>query len=66
MATGLDREVPTLEPNDNYVKTSVMLPRGNTYDRGKFIVQKRDTDGNAIGIKNNNPIWGQRLMLVQH
>ena len=37
MATGLDRKVPMTEVNDNYVNASVMLPRGNSYARGKVI-----------------------------
>ena len=27
MATGVDRKIPTPEANENYVNTSVMLPR---------------------------------------
>ena len=37
MDTGLDRQVPTPEVNDNYVNSLVMLPRGNTCVRGKVI-----------------------------
>ena len=33
MATVLDCQVSTPEVNDNYVKSSVMLSRWNTYDR---------------------------------
>ena len=33
IATGLDLQVPKPEVNDNYVKSSVMLSRWNTYDR---------------------------------
>ena len=60
MATVLDREVPTPEVNENYVNTSVMLPRGNSYARGKFIGQKRDADGNYVGRENDNPILDTR------
>ena len=56
MATLLDRELPTPEVNDNYVKASVMFPRGNVYARGNFIGRKRDADGNAVGNTNDNPI----------
>ena len=37
MATGLDLQVPTPEVNDNYVNSSFMSPRGNTYARGKVV-----------------------------
>ena len=56
MANVLDREVPTPEANDNYVNALVMLPRGNSYARGKVIRRKRDEYGNAIGRTNDNPI----------
>ena len=55
-----DREVPTHEVNDNYLNASVVLPRGNIYDRGKSIREKRDSDGNAIGRANDNPILDTR------
>ena len=57
MDTGLDRQVPTPEVNDNYVNSLVMLPRGNTCVRGKVIRQKIDSSGNAVGRVNNNPIF---------
>ena len=40
MATGLYREVPTPESNENYVNASVVLPIGNSYAIWKFIVRK--------------------------
>ena len=54
--TGLDFEVPMPEVNDNNVNASVLLRIGNSYYRGKFIGRKIDTDGNAIGSTNDNPI----------
>ena len=42
-----------------------MLPRGNSYTRGKVIGQKRDAYGNAIGMKNNNPILDTRKYRVE-
>ena len=42
-----------------------MLPRGNKYSRGKFIVQKRDADGNTVGRTNNNPILDKREYRVE-
>ena len=56
MATGLDRQVPAPKVNENYVNSSVMLPRGNTYARGKVIGQKIYASGNAVGSMNDNPI----------
>ena len=60
IATGLDREVPTPEANENYVNTLVMLPRVNIYSRRKFIGQKRDAYGNSVGRLNYNPILDTR------
>ena len=65
MATGLDREVPTPEVNENYVNASVMLPRGKKYARGKVIGRKRDADGNAVGRTNDNPILDTRKYHVE-
>ena len=56
MPTGLDREVPTPEVNENYVNALVMLPIGNRYARGKVVELKIDANGNAIGRGNDNPI----------
>ena len=56
MDTGLDRQVPTPEVNDNYVSSSVMLPRGNTSARGKVIGRKIYASGNAVGRRNKYPI----------
>ena len=48
MATGLEHQVPTLEVDDSYVNSSVILPRFNTYARGKVIRHKMDAIVNAI------------------
>ena len=48
MYTGLDHKVPTPEVNDNYVNTSVMFPRRNSYAKGEVIGRKRDADGNSV------------------
>ena len=61
MDTGLDRQVPTPEVNGNYVNSSVMLSRGNTYARGKAIGRKRYADGNSVGSINNNSILDTRI-----
>ena len=49
-----------LEVNENYVNTSVMLSRGNSYARGDVIGQKRDAYGNFVGRENDNPILDTR------
>ena len=49
MDTGLDQDIKTLEENNNYVNYSVMLLRGNTYDRGRVTGRKRDAYGNTVG-----------------
>ena len=58
--TELDREVPDPEVNDNYVNASVMLTRGNIYDRGKVMGRKIDADGNEVVRTNDNPILDTR------
>ena len=60
MDTALDRQVPTPEVNVNYMKSSVMLSRGNIYTRGKVIGRKIDTSLNAVGRRNFNPILEMR------
>ena len=55
-ATGLDTEVPTPEADVNYVNTSIILPRGSKFSRGRVIGRKRDVDGNPTGRANTNPI----------
>ena len=66
MTAGLDREVPMSEVNENYVNASVMLPIGNSYARKKFIGQKRDADGNAVGGTHYNPILDTRKYRVEY
>ena len=56
MATGLYHQVQITEVNENYVNYSVMLPRGNTYARGKVIGRKIYASGNAVGRRNKYPI----------
>ena len=56
MDTGLDREIPMPEVNDNYVNNSVLLPRKNIYSRGEVIRRKIYAYGIVIGSINNNPI----------
>ena len=51
--------------NKNYVKTSVILPRGNNYARGKSIGQKIYADWNSVRRRNNNPILDNRKYDVE-
>ena len=65
IATGLNREYPTPEVNENDVNTSVMFLRGDIYARGKVIRRKRDADKNAVVRTNNNPILDRRKYCVE-
>ena len=65
ISTGLDFGVPASEVNGNYVKTSVMLLRENTYSRGEVIGQKRGAYGNDVGRSNNKPIFDLRKHCVE-
>ena len=65
IATGLYREIPKPEANDNYVNALVMFPRRNSYARGKFIGQKRDAVWNAVGSSNDNLILDTREYSVK-
>ena len=38
---------PTPEAHDNFVNANVLLPRGDTFARGRVIGRKRDIDGNT-------------------
>ena len=58
-------EVTTPEANDIAVNALVILPRRNSYARGKVIRRKRDTDGNAVGRENDNPIIDTREYCVE-
>ena len=60
IATELNHQFPTPEVNYNYVNSSLMLPIGNNYTRGKDIRQKRYADGNSIGRMNDKHILDTR------
>ncbi len=62
---GIDGELPTPEADDNYVNTSLMLPRGNVLAHGTVIGQKRDARGDPIGNANTNPILDSRMYHVE-
>jgi hypothetical protein len=44
------------EMGDNYLSAKLMLPKGGVMVKGHVSVQKRDQDGNPIGLANDNPI----------
>ena len=65
MATGLSRQVPMSEVNDNDMNYSVLIPRGNTYSRGKVIRRKIYSSHNDVGRMNDNPILDTREYCVE-
>ncbi len=50
-----DLEV-TPEMGYTYLNTEISVPRGGTLMRGHVTSQKRDKDGNPVGLANANPI----------
>ncbi len=54
-----DLEV-TPEMGDNYLDAEISVPRGGTLSKGRVTAQKRDKDGNPIGLANANPILNTR------
>ena len=64
MANGFYREVRMPEINDNHVNASVMLPRGNSYDRVKVVGREKGADGNAVG-RTNDTILDTREYCVE-
>ncbi len=41
---------------DNYLNAEISVPRGGTLMKGRDTSQKRDKDGNPVGLVNANPI----------
>ena len=62
---GIDSKLLMPEADDNYVNTSLMLPRGSALARGTVIVQKRYAQGDPIGNANTNPILDSRMYCVE-
>jgi hypothetical protein len=50
-----DLEV-TPEMGDNYLNAELSVPRGGTLMKGRVTSQKRDENGNPVGLANANPI----------
>ncbi len=46
----------TPEVRDNYLNTEISVLRGGTLSKGCVTAQKRDKDGNPVGLANANPI----------
>ena len=40
------------EVNDIYLKTSIMIPGGKIFARGKYVIKKRDADSNTARKEN--------------
>jgi hypothetical protein len=45
---------------DNYLSAELMLPKDGVMVKGLVTAQKRDRDGNPIGLANDNPILDTR------
>jgi hypothetical protein len=41
---------------DNYLNAEISVPRGGTLMKGPVTSQKRDKEGNPVGLANANPI----------
>ena len=50
---------------DIYIYSEVVLPRGNSEARDRFIWCKCDADGNPIGRSNDNKILDNRWYKVE-
>jgi hypothetical protein len=46
----------TPEMGDNYLSAEISVPCGGTLVKGCVASQKRDEDGNPVGLANANPI----------
>ena len=40
------------EVNDIYLNTSIMIPGGTIFSRGKYVIKKRDADSNTSRKEN--------------
>ena len=55
----------TPDTMDSYLATEVMLPRVDSFVRGKVVSRKRNADGNPIGVSSSNPILDTREYEVE-
>jgi hypothetical protein len=58
-------DYPDEDTYEQYLTTQVLLPRGDSYEKGTVIRRKRDYEGNLIGRSNTNPILVTRVIEVQ-
>jgi hypothetical protein len=59
-----DDEYPDQESYDRYITVQVLLPQGDTFDKGTVLHRKRDAKGNNIGRSHHNPILDTRVYEV--
>jgi hypothetical protein len=57
-------DYPDAETYDQYITAQVLLPRGDTYEKGTVLRRKRNIDGTLIGHANANPILDTRVFEV--
>jgi transposase len=57
-------DFPDNDTYDQYITAQVLLPRGDTYEKGTVLRRKRDKDGTLIGHANMNPILNTRVFEV--
>jgi hypothetical protein len=57
-------DFPDNDTYDQYITAQVLLPRGDTYEKGTVLCRKRDKDGTLIGHANMNPILDTRVFEV--
>ncbi len=50
----------TPEMGDTYLNTEISVPQGGTLMKGRVTSQKRDKEGNPVGLANANPILDTR------
>jgi hypothetical protein len=57
-------DYPDAETYDQYITAQVLLPRGDSYEKGTVLRRKRNIDGTLIGHANANPILDTRVFEV--
>ena len=50
---------------NNYIGAKIMTPRGGVLSRGRVIRQKRDSDGNPVGLSHTNPVLDTGSYIVE-
>ena len=56
---------PTPDATDNFINANVLLPRGDTFARGRVVGRKRDAYGRELGNAHSNPILDTRHYMVE-